>query len=478
MATYRPRGNTHCVVYEYRSESGKIKQNWETYTTELEAMHRKAFIDILQKNKKHDEIKEAVLDYKNRRAGERAIQDAAKSGVDMDNTAAVAVEDNTDKTYREFIEKWLPFHTRKKRLSPNTYDTYVGNLNTHIFPYFGDRIMSTIKAEDIDNFLDYLSKKPCRGSKSYRKSPEDIPTLSSSSVKKCYTVLTAGFPVAKKWRYITEIPDTTAPIERTKKRKFWTPDQVAYFLNEVKHDPVLHLAVHLAFVCSLRAGETAGIAIVTIDFHDRSLWITQEVQRVSDASLDIIPKNEIIHVFPKQAPNAKSSLILKGPKTEGSTRKNYLTTPLLVEIKERIEQINSDKAFFGPEYKDHGLLLCHPDGRPIEPKYFCDVFKSWQDKLRIDEQIEFQGLRKSGQMHKVRLTKNNYQLVAENSGQSAEVLMSNYNEALDSEKRTLSLLVETSFYQKESSGAPVQSEDLSSIVLALQNNPGLSAQIM
>lgn len=50
--------------------------------------------------------------------------------------------------------------------------------------------------------------------------------------------------------------------------------------------------------------------------------------------------------------------------------------------------------------------------------------------------IDLQGLRKSGQMHKVRLTKNNYQLVAENGGQSPEVLMSNYNEALDTEKRT------------------------------------------
>ena len=68
--------------------------------------------------------------------------------------------------------------------------------------------------------------------------------------------------------------------------------------------------------------------------------------------------------------------------------------------------------------------------------------------MNIETPIELQGLRKSGQMHKVRLTSNNYQLVAENSGQSPQVLMSNYNEALDSEKRTLSLLVETSFYPK------------------------------
>ena len=80
--------------------------------------------------------------------------------------------------------------------------------------------------------------------------------------------------------------------------------------------------------------------------------------------------------------------------------------------------------------KDYGLLICKPNGNPIDPHSFSKAFKSWQTKLGIDvnEQIEFQGLRKSGQMHKVRLSQNNYQLVAESSGQSPEVLMSNYNE--------------------------------------------------
>ena len=55
-----------------------------------------------------------------------------------------------------------------------------------------------------------------------------------------------------------------------------------------------------------------------------------------------------------------------------------------------------------------------------DQKALGKAFKELQRSLRIpkEEQIEFQGLRKSGQMHKVRLTQNNYQLVAENSGQS------------------------------------------------------------
>lgn len=150
-----------------------------------------------------------------------------------------------------------------------------------------------------------------------------------------------------------------------------------------------------------------------IDFHDSSFWITQEVQRVSDTALAVIPKNEILRVFPKGIQSSKSSLILKGPKTEGSFRKQYLTTPLLIEIKERMEQIKRNKEFFREEYHDYGLLICQPDGKPVEPKSLNKSFKKWQAEMNIEDQIEFQGLRKSGQMHKVRLSKNNYQLVAE-----------------------------------------------------------------
>ncbi|MPM96591.1 hypothetical protein SDC9_143755 [bioreactor metagenome] len=85
-----------------------------------------------------------------------------------------------------------------------------------------------------------------------------------------------------------------------------------------------------------------------------------------------------------------------------------MTTPLLQEIRERLEQIKRDKEFFEAEYQNNGLLICRPDGRPIDPKSLNKAFKDQQKAMQIENQIEFQGLRKSGQMHKVRLTKNNY----------------------------------------------------------------------
>lgn len=102
----------------------------------------------------------------------------------------------------------------------------------------------------------------------------------------------------------------------------------------------------------------------------------------------------------------------------------------------------------------------------------------------MTDQIEFQGLRKSGQMHKVRLSQNNYQLVAQSAGQSPEVLMSNYNEALESEKRTLSLLVETNFYPGGATPpaaptqAPLQAGAVGALLEQVQQDPALSRQIL
>ena len=143
--------------------------------------------------------------------------------------------------------------------------------------------------------------------------------------------------------------------------------------------------------------------------------------------------------------------------------------------------IEENQAFFREEYRDYGLLICQTDGRPVDPRNLEKSFKEHQKRIGIpeNERIDFQGLRKSGQMHKVRLSQNNYQLVAENAGQSPEVLMNHYNEALDYEKRALSRLVENSFYpHRETSGEAQDSADVSALMAQIQQNPELCRKLL
>ena len=161
-----------------------------------------------------------------------------------------------------------------------------------------------------------------------------------------------------------------------------------------------------------------------------------------------------------------------------SFRKQYLTAPLLKEIQLRLEEIRENKKVLGRDYHDYGLLICQPDGRPIDPNNLCKSFRKWQTEHHIEDQIDFQGLRKSGQMHKVRISQNNYQLVAESSGQSPEVLMSNYNEALDSEKKNLSQLVEADLYPAQAAASGPVPINQAVLLDRIKNDPAFAQQLL
>lgn len=117
----------------------------------------------------------AAFEYKRIRAVEKAVSEQFRVPVPETKAPANIADDNMSKTYREFAEKWLPFHARKERFSPNSYDSYRSNLDNHILPFFGERVMSTITVEDIDEFIDSMSRKPCKGPKSYGRHPSEIP---------------------------------------------------------------------------------------------------------------------------------------------------------------------------------------------------------------------------------------------------------------------------------------------------------------
>lgn len=140
-----------------------------------------------------------------------------------------------------------------------------------------------------------------------------------------YNILTLGFETAKRWNYIAEIPNTKGPSEHYKRRKAWSAEYISKILDQIQEDPILHLSLHLAFVCSLRAGEIVAIDIHSINLDDGSMWISQILERVSDEALKNLSREKIAKVFPKQFSNAKSRLVLKIPKTEGCLRKQYLT---------------------------------------------------------------------------------------------------------------------------------------------------------
>ena len=379
MAALVFRTKSVCVKYEYRDHEGKRQQVWETYKTKLEASQRKALIDSLQEEQEYTSLAKEAAMYRKQRT---AAQAPASQEIS-------AVENDGSMTFDEFFAIWLPKHARKKRLSPNTVDTYMQLWEKHVKPLLGNRSLKEATTADIDEFVDRLSQTKC-SAPGGRGRYSETDTLASSSVRKIYNIVSVLLQTAEKWDVIEKAHVGDAPSAKTKKRAAWSAKQVSDVLRDITgaENAILHLAIHMAFICSLRSGEVAGLGIGGFDFAENACRINQTLQRVSDKSLALLPDNEIIKTFPKIKTNSTSTLILKLPKTEGSDRKQYLPEPLVCEVKARLRQIERDKEQYGCDYHDHGLLISWPNGDPIEPHRIEKWFKEWQRSNGVENVID------------------------------------------------------------------------------------------
>lgn len=109
MATYTIRGTSHNIVYTYKTIDGKRKQQWESYSSELEAIQRKAYIDYLQAQNRASDITHEAAEYRRKKAIEKTAQKiAAENTAVVVEPPSIETEDNMSKTYREFMERFLP----------------------------------------------------------------------------------------------------------------------------------------------------------------------------------------------------------------------------------------------------------------------------------------------------------------------------------------------------------------------------------
>jgi len=249
MARYKKRGNSHCIIYTYKDENDNDATIWETYHTEVLATQRKATIDYYQKTKDSTKVRDLALQY-------RATQQEKKSVLDEKRAIAAMLDEPMEfpstgnVTWRDFLPVWLPAYIKLKNAKGTTYDSYNSNIHAHILPYFGDKAVRDTTPVGISAFIEHLKNKPCGGSKAYNKKPEEIETLGSSSVKKCFDILSAALSTAKEWKIIKEIPEATPPSVKYKKRAYWTPQEALSTIYSID-DPVLQLGVHLAYVLTL-----------------------------------------------------------------------------------------------------------------------------------------------------------------------------------------------------------------------------------
>ena len=409
MATIKKRGKKFAVIYDYRDADGTRHQKWETFSSKEEA----------EKYRKKIEFK--------------------KSCNSMLTPSSQTVED--------FLLSWVNIYGKSK-WSFSMCTSSLALIRNHIIPEIGKIPLQKLQPIHIELLYNTLQTKKCGGAKGYAESEGKIPVLSSTTIRHVHTLLKTAFDKAVDWKIIESNPVVCdAPKKNKTERHIWTPEMVREALDDMEH-PLLHLAVHLAFICSLRIGETVGLTWEDVDFDHNLLHVRRTLQRVSREALELVPKDGMTVVFPGRIAGTNSVLVLKPPKTAKSSRIVYLTPALRRELMLRKATVAKQKAYAGDEYLDFNLVFSLEDGYPVEPKLCEKWFKKWQKRTELNlPPLIFHEIRHSSATYKLLESGGDVKLVQGDMGHaSATVSLDTYAHTQDSRRRALTEKISKEFY--------------------------------
>lgn len=467
MASIHKRGKKIYVIYKGVKEDGSYGQIWVPCENETIAQIRKEKIELAEQIRK-DEVtlekrKKAIL-------------------ADRDNQSAALLKEDGAAAEKEREEKIFQPHNNKPAFVPvlfsdfaeRWFDIYPVNnwshgmldlsrrlYGKHIEPYFGKMYLHEVTPLEIEEFMVHLAAKKVRegtAAKKVRqgtaakKKEADLPCLSSSVRRSIYFILSRIFDKAVEWRNIPESPVLIDPPKKNGvSRDIWDEDTIYQALRDIKH-PLLHLGVHLSFICTMRNGECCGLTWDCVDFENNEIRVRKTMLRVTKSALEKMPKEEVFFIFPEKQKDSKTLLILKTPKTNDSVRRLYMTEPLKKELLVRKDRYDKVKDFMGSDFNDFNLVFALENGDPVEPHLLEKWFKKWQNEtaIALPAKIDFHSMRHSSTTYKLRISNGDIKSVQGDTGhRSANMVVNTYSHMQDMNRHFMMKTLENSFYSQK-----------------------------
>lgn len=415
MASIVKRKSKYSVVYDYTDENGKRRQRWETFSTNAEAKKRKKQIEYEQ-----------------------------DSGTFFIPTA---------KTLNDLLDEYMSIYG-VNTWAMSTYESRRGLARNYITPIIGDMLLSDITPRMMDKYYrDLLSVKTV--SVNNRKPTSEY--LTPHTVREIHKLLRSAFNQAVRWELISRNPvlNATLPKEEHKERDIWTAETLSKAM-EVCDDPILSLALNLAFSCSLRIGEMLGLTWDCIDIAPQSIengsayiFVNKELQRVTRGALDDLSDKGVIKKFPPCIASTHTALVLKEPKTKTSIRRVYLPKTVAYMLVERKKEIDELMELFGDEYIDNNLVFCSSNGRPMESQVINRAFNKLIKENGLPH-VVFHSLRHSSITYKLKLNGGDMKSVQGDSGHAQVKMVADvYSHIIDEDRCINAQRLEEAFYSSK-----------------------------
>ena len=251
-------------------------------------------------------------------------------------------------TVAEWFTEWLPIIEKKVR--PNTFRGYKGNMKKHIIPYF-EQLHITMDQVTYKHIQEYYDSK--------------IDVLSPSTIRHHAENMSKAFEDAIFRDLLVTNPTKKAKPPKVKKFKaaFLNLEEIEQLLSLFKGN-IIELPVTLCSIYGFLRSEVLGLKWENIDFVGRTIYIVETLQQNTGGDYT------------------------DDTKTESSTRTMPMTdTAYQILMFKKNQQEHLKKVL--KRYKDTDYVCTHYNGKPISPNYltkhFHAVVKDVFKKVRLHD---------------------------------------------------------------------------------------------
>ncbi|MEN6414425.1 MAG: site-specific integrase [Veillonellales bacterium] len=277
--------------------------------------------------------------------------------------AAVLLHKKEGQTVSEWLEKWLKTFILDK-VKVKTYERYCCSINRHIIPYIGDKYLSQLNTEEIQNMLNHLVES----------GGEDAEGLSARTVNGARRTLIGALKKAVDLELIQRNPAlATVPFKIEKaKVEVLSQEESKALLDAAKMEgEVPYMVILLALTTGMRIGEIFGLHWDGVDLDKSRLLVDRTLVSTN-------------HGYYLQAT----------PKTKSSYRSIPLPKLTVDALKKYREWQRQQKALLMNKYDDENIVIINPLGSYLDPSRFSFfTFKKVLQNAGIKRKFRFHDLR-------------------------------------------------------------------------------------
>ena len=362
-------------------------------------------------------------------------------------------------------------------------------IEHYIKPYIGNVLLCDLTAHTLDHFYNSLQDKPAVILKGHKATDK---TISPQVIEKIHTLMKSALSQAITWGYIQTNPaaNITLPKVKSQPRDVWTPDQ-AQSAIDLCDDPILRLAMLLALGCSLRIGEILGLTWDCVDITEDSatngtagVYINKELKRCNKSCLEDLKRrgrSTVLFAFPDLKQGAKTSLVLKDPKTASSVRTVFLPDTVSNALRQMKATQETDKELLGAAYEDYNIVLAHQTGRPYEEHQIADKLRRLIQTNDLPP-VVFHSLRHCSTTVKLQISGGNIKAVQGDTGHAqARMVTDLYAHTNTEDRRRLAQRMEQDFFQNGKQSVAddkTPADETTEALRLLQENPDMAKLII